>query len=633
MDIVDVIGDYVNLKRAGANYKGLSPFNEEKTPSFMVSPAKEIFKCFSSSKGGDAITFIMEIEGVGYIEAIKQLAKKYGVEVQEEEATDEQKEAQSEREALFIVLNFAKDFFADTLWKHEEGQSIGYSYFKERGFSDDTIRTFDLGYALEAWKGLTDVAVKKGHSPDLLEKAGLLIRKEDKSYDRFRGRVVFPIHNVAGKPIAFGARILKKGDAAKNQPKYINSPETPVYHKSDVLYGIHQARHAIRKEDTVYLVEGYTDVVSLYQAGVQNVVASSGTALTTNQIRLIRRFTENVTVLFDGDAAGIRASLRGIDMILEGGLNVKAVVFPDKEDPDSYSRKLGGPAFKQYLLDNAKDFITFKAGLLTDSTEGDPVARAQTIRDIVESISRIPDAIKRSVYLRQTSQLLGVEEQVLINEQNKLLIQRERDQQKEQRRKAEEPGTVTAEEVLAAAPEEAPRPADSQEGAMREKGILRYLLLYGQEQVNDQQRLYEYILDEISDYEFETAIYKDILSQVLNRVKAGATPEAKWFMHNAEPAIQQEVTDMITERYQISENWQKQYQIHVPNEQEVLGHSIYSDIQYLKLYTIRKTLSDIIDQLKHADNDDEMMNLQRLHMSYKAKMMEITGPKGSVIGP
>ncbi|HTH56493.1 MAG TPA: DNA primase, partial [Cyclobacteriaceae bacterium] len=361
VDIYDVVSDFVSLKKSGQNYKGLSPFNNEKTPSFFVVPAKGIFKDFSSGKGGDAFTFVMEHEKMSYVEAIRYLAKKYGVEIKEDRSSGESKEAQSERESLYILMNFAKDFYKQTLTQSEEGKSIGLSYFRERGFNDRTLEKFELGYALEGWENFSKEAISKGYNKELLEKTGLVVKKEDgSSYDRFRGRVIFPVHGLSGKVVAFGARMLGK---EKNQPKYINSPETEIYHKSDVLYGLYQGKNAIRQHDVCYLVEGYTDVISMHQADVENVVASSGTALTENQIKLIRRFTENITVLFDGDNAGIKAALRGIDMILRGGLNVRVMLFPDGEDPDSFSRKVGTTEFQKYLKEHTQDFVSFKAGL------------------------------------------------------------------------------------------------------------------------------------------------------------------------------------------------------------------------------------------------------------------------------
>jgi DNA primase len=379
VDIVDVVSDFISLKRFGQNYKALSPFTNEKTPSFYVVPAKGIFKDFSSGKGGDAISFVIEHEGMSYLEAIKYLAKKYGVEIKEDRVQPVDQIIQDNKDSLYLVMNYAKDCYRDNLFNSDEGKSIGLSYFRERGFNNKTVEKFDLGYSINEWDNLFKKAIKSGYSEDILEKSGLLIKKDDgKKYDRFRGRVMFPVHNLSGKVIAFGARILTK---EKDQPKYINSPETDIYHKSQVLYGIFHSKNAIRQEDFCYLVEGYTDVNSMFQAGVENVVASSGTALTAEQINLMRRFTENVTVLFDGDQAGIRAALRGIDLVLKAGLNVKVVLLPDGEDPDSFSKKLGSSEFKSFLNSNSKDFLTFKAELYADEAKKDPIKKA----DLIES--------------------------------------------------------------------------------------------------------------------------------------------------------------------------------------------------------------------------------------------------------
>ena len=409
-DVLEVISDYVDLKKAGSNYRGLSPFNQERTPSFYVVPSKGFFKDFSSGKAGDAITFLMEAEGMSYLEAIKHLAKKYGIEIQEEAPTDEELLARNERDSLFIVMKFAAQYFQDTLWKHDDGRAIGLSYFKERGFSEATIREFGLGYTLEQWDGLIKEAEQKNYSVDLLEKAGLVVKREEenKQYDRFRGRVMFPIYNVSGRILAFGGRILgNKTEKTAGRPsagrppaKYINSPETPIYHKSDVLYGIFQAKQAIRQEEVCYLVEGYTDVISLHQAGVKNVVASSGTSLTHEQIRLISRYTKNVVVLFDGDAAGLKASFRGIDMILEGGLNVKAVVLPEGEDPDTLARRLSAQELKDFLQAHQEDFISFKTNIYQKEAADDPIKRAELIREVVSTIAKVPDPIQRQVYVK-----------------------------------------------------------------------------------------------------------------------------------------------------------------------------------------------------------------------------------------
>jgi DNA primase len=416
--IVDVVSQYVTLKRRGINYVGLCPFHTDKTPSFYVSPAKNICKCFACGEGGTAVHFIMKHEQLSYYEALKYLAKKYNIEIQERELTDEQKHAYNERESLFILNDFARTHFMNMLHEHIEGKSVGLSYFKERGFREDIIQKFQLGYSLEQKDAFSQEAIRNGYKEDYLIKTGLTIKSEHNNalIDRFRGRVMFPVHTLSGKVIAFGGRILKK---AENTGKYINSPESEIYHKGNELYGIYFAKQAITKNDCCYLVEGYTDVISMHQAGIENVVASSGTALTHGQIRLIHRFTENVTVIYDGDAAGIKAALRGIDLLLEDGMNIKVVLLPDGEDPDSFARKQNAESLTKYIKEHEVDFIRFKTKLLLDEAGNDPIKRASLITDIVSSISVIPDNIIRSVYIKDCSILLDIDERILIQEVNK----------------------------------------------------------------------------------------------------------------------------------------------------------------------------------------------------------------------
>src|ERR1700748_300942 len=417
-DIVEVIGEFVQLKKRGANYVGLSPFANERTPSFTVSPAKGIFKDFSSGKGGSAVTFLMEHEKFTYPEALKWLAKKYGIEVEETVETAENKEAENHRESLMIVSAYAAKFFHESLLESDEGKNIGLSYFKERGFSNETIKKFELGYSPDQWEAFTGQALKDSYQEEFLVESGLSVKRDNGTlYDRYRGRVMFPIHGFTGRVIAFGGRTLKTD---KNVPKYVNSPESEIYQKSNVLYGLFFAKKAIRDEDNCYLVEGYADVLSVHQAGIENVVASSGTSLTVEQIRLISRFTKNITILYDGDAAGIKASLRGLDMILEEGLNVKVVLFPDGHDPDSYVRSVGTNAFKKHIEDNKKDFILYKTDLLLTDAGTDPIKRAEIIREIVESLAKITDSIKASVFIKECSYQLQIDERALLSELNKM---------------------------------------------------------------------------------------------------------------------------------------------------------------------------------------------------------------------
>ncbi|SNZ00841.1 DNA primase [Flagellimonas pacifica] len=413
----EVIGDFVQLKKAGSNFKGLSPFSDERTPSFMVSPVKQIWKDFSSGKGGNVVAFLMEHEHFTYPEAIKYLAKKYNIEIEETEQTNEQKEQANERESMYLVSEHAQKYFTETLWDSEPGKAIGLTYFKERGFTDETIKKFGLGYALDEWEAFTKNALDNGYQLEFLEKTGLTIVKEQtggesRKFDRFKGRVLFPIHSMSGRVLGFGGRILTND---KKAAKYLNSPESDIYHKSKVLYGIYYAKQAIAKEDNCYLVEGYTDVIQFYQSGVQNVVASSGTALTPEQIRLINRLTKNITVLFDGDAAGLRASLRGIDLILEQGMNVKVCTFPEGEDPDSFAKNNTYEDLVLYLEENSMDFIQFKTSLLAKEAANDPIKRADTVRDIVNSISKIPDRIKKEIYIQECAKMMQISEEVLYN--------------------------------------------------------------------------------------------------------------------------------------------------------------------------------------------------------------------------
>src|SRR6195952_1685473 len=443
-DIVEVIGEFVQLKKRGANYVGLSPFANERTPSFTVSPVKGIFKDFSSGKGGSAVTFLMELEKFSYPEALKWLAKKYGIEVEETVEAPENREAENHRESLMIVTAYAAKFFHESLLDTDEGKNIGLSYFKERGFSKETITKFELGYSPDQWEAFTGQAIKEGYKQEFLEESGLSVKRDNGTlYDRYRGRVMFPIHSFSGRVIAFGGRTLKSD---KNVPKYVNSPESEIYHKSNVLYGLFFAKKAIRDEDNCYLVEGYADVLSVHQAGIENVVASSGTSLTVEQIRLIGRFTKNITILYDGDAAGIKASLRGLDMILQEGLNVKVVLFPDGHDPDSFVRNHGTNGFKKHIAENKKDFILYKTDILLKEAGTDPIKRAEVIREIVESIAKIPDSIKASVFIKECSYQLQIDERALLSELNKMRTAKaKKDSQQQQQR---EQRAAPAEEYL-----------------------------------------------------------------------------------------------------------------------------------------------------------------------------------------
>lgn len=549
-DIVDVVSDFVSLRRRGANYWGLCPFHDDKSPSFSVSPSKGVCKCFSCGKGGSAIHFIMEHEQLSYYEALKYLAKKYNIEVHEKELTDEEKQKRTERESMFVINAFAQEFFSHSLLETEEGRSVGMAYFRERGFNEDIIRKFGLGYSPEKRDALAQEAKKRGYKTEFLLKTGLCREGQHGSiYDLFAGRVMFPVYSVSGKVVAFGGRILKSGVKIS---KYFNSPESDIYHKSNELYGIYQAKRAIEKERCCYLVEGYTDVLSMHQSGIENVVASSGTALTPGQIRLIHRFTDNITVLYDGDAPGIKASLRGIDLILQEGLNIKVVLLPDGEDPDSFSKSQSAESFRKYIKEHETDFIRFKTQLLLEDAGEDPIKRAAIISNIVESISLIPDAIVRSVYVQECSRLLQIDEQVLLSELNKRRQKRAEQQSTRERYQAaghrpaqpastQQPAVAGGNESPAEGGETPPPHALtdipvapevsaidnttlSQRVANRspldkyEREIIRYIVRYGYRNLFETsegswQKVWEYITDELSidHIELSNPLYKQIM--------------------------------------------------------------------------------------------------------------------------
>jgi DNA primase len=629
LDIIDVIGDFVSLKRSGQNYKALSPFTNEKTASFYVVPSKGIFKDFSSGKGGDAITFVMEHEGMSYVEAIRYLAKKYGVEIKEDEGKrQEELASQSTRDALYIVMNFAKDYYKDLLFKNEEGRSIGLSYFRERGFNDRTIEKFELGYSLNEWDNLSKAAITKGYSEEMLEKSGLMIVKDEggdsrvKKYDRFRGRVIFPVHNLSGKIVAFGARILTK---EKDQPKYINSPETEIYHKSNVLYGMFQAKNAIRKEEFCYLVEGYTDVISLHQADVENVVASSGTALTEEQIKLMRRFTENVTVLYDGDAAGIKAAVRGIDLVLKGGLNVRIVLLPDGEDPDSYSRKMGSTEFKKYLVEHTQDFISFKISLYSKDAAHDPIKKAEAIREIVASISVIPDPIKRSVYIQETSVLLKISEAVLFTELNKMLI-RERDKKTQEkiRDEVKQPAEPIIEDTQVS------KTDISSMVQMQERETIRLLLNYAESQY-EEQRLIDFVLTELEDVEFTNPVFKEIYQAFHENADKKKVVDTYYFMEHGSPGVKSAVADLTTHRYETSKHWSDKYHIYFPHEKDIVKDAAYANILRLKFRLIQKLMEENLAEMKKTSNEADLEKFFTIHEQLKGAEKEIATILGIVV--
>ena len=627
--VEEVIGEFVQLKKAGSNFKGLSPFTDEKSPSFMVSPVKQIWKDFSTGKGGNAISFLMEHEHYSYPEAIKWLAKKYNIEIEETEQTDEQKAQMNERESMFLVSNFAKDYFHDLMLKTNQGKAIGLSYFKERGFTDETIKKFDLGYCLDEWDNFTNAALAKGYDLKYLASTGLTIVKENKQFDRFKGRVMFPIHSMSGRILGFGGRILK---ADKKAAKYLNSPESDIYHKSKILYGIYQAKKEIAKQDNCYLVEGYTDVISFNQSNIENVVASSGTALTSDQIRLVNRLTKNITVLFDGDAAGIRASIRGIDLILEQGMNVKVVQFPDGEDPDSFAKSHSNSELKAYLEDSAQDFINFKVSLLLKDSNNDPIKKAGVIRDIVTSISKIPDSIQREVYIQECSRIMEISERVLFSELAQLLKKEVSAKAKKSR-----PQAVPNQDPNQPPPEYFAEMEQAQMGVVKggevafkkvdqlsilEREIIRILLLFGNEQVDFLEEIvnvdedgketittreyqnsvsaeiYVHLHDD--EIEFSNEIFQEIYTEIIHQINQSEKLNIDSLVNHPNPSIANTVTSILMdeEKHQLS-NWEGQ-NIFVTKATEVLYKAVNDSVFNLRRILIGKKIDELMNEAKES---------------------------------
>ncbi len=624
-DIVEVIGEFVQLKKRGANYVGLSPFANERTPSFTVSPAKGIFKDFSSGKGGSAVTFLMELEKFSYPEALKWLAKKYGIEVEETVETPENREEENHRESLMIVTAYAARFFHESLLETDEGKSIGLSYFKERGFNADTIKKFELGYSPDQWEAFTGTALKEGYQQEFLEESGLSVKRDNGSlYDRYRGRVMFPIHSFTGRVIAFGGRTLKSD---KNVPKYVNSPESEIYHKSNVLYGLFFAKKAIREEDNCYLVEGYADVISVHQAGIENVVASSGTSLTVEQIRLIGRFTKNITILYDGDAAGIKASLRGLDMILEEGLNVKVVLFPDGHDPDSYVRNLGTNAFKKHIEDNKKDFILYKTNILLKEAGNDPIKKSEVIREIVESIAKIPDSIKASVFIKECSHILQIDERALLSELNKMRQAKAKKDSQQQISKA----AIEYEAAILEEPVEKPK----KESDSQEKEIIRLLLLYGNKMISWDGIADTYIgpfmIAELNDVEFEHPASKTFVEIYSKEVENGILPEEQHFIHYPDKEIVDLTVTLLATKYTLSDNWYEMHKIMVPDEQANMKATILGAIFHLKKQKVGKMLETLRAELQNTTGEADQEILLNQYIRMKKVEKTISDYLGSVI--
>ena len=612
--VEEVLGDFVQLKKSGSNFKGLSPFTDERSPSFMVSPVKQIWKDFSSGKGGNVVAFLMEHEHFTYPEAIKYLAKKYNIEIEETEQTDEQKQLLDERESMYLVSEFASTYFQNTMLKTDQGKAIGLSYFKERGFTDETIKTFGLGYCLDEWDSFTSEAIRKGYKMDYLEKTGLTIVKGEKQFDRFKGRVMFPIQSMSGRVLGFGGRILTSD---KKAAKYLNSPESDIYHKSKVLYGIYHAKQHIAKEDNCYLVEGYTDVIQFHQSGIENTVSSSGTALTSEQIRLINRLTKNITVLFDGDAAGMRAAIRGIDLILEQGMNVKVVVFPEGEDPDSFAKKNSQTELEEYLEENSKDFIEFKASLLYQDAKNDPVKRANLIHDMVSSIAKIPNQIQQEVYIQECSRIMDISEEVLFSTLTQLLA-------KEGKAAPQNKGKKKSFEVVK---NDMSTRTKVDELFELERKIISLLLLYGtvEEEFEDmvwkenaqgelllepeiqKAKVFEKIYLDLQEDEvaLSNELFKELYNLVISKLNEEGTLTLETFVNELDSKLSGEVTTILMEEEQyVLHDWDRM-DITVKQKDASIARLVNETILALRRFLITRKIDELSQEIKEKTGENE----------------------------
>jgi len=608
--VEEVVGEFVSLKKRGVNLLGLCPFHNEKTPSFTVSPGKGIFKCFGCGKAGNSVGFVMEHEHLSYPDALRYLARKYNIEIEEKKQTPEELAAMNERESLLHVTEFAANFFFKTLTETEEGKNVGLSYFHERGLRFDTIENFQLGYSPQSYDGFTNAALKAGYKIEYLEKSGLTLVRDGRNIDRFRGRVIFPIQTQSGRVIGFGGRIL---GANKKLAKYVNSPESEIYNKSKTLYGIWHARNEIVRHDRCFLVEGYTDVISLHQAGIKNVVASSGTSLTHEQIRLIKRYTPNITILYDGDSAGIKASFRGIDLILEEGMNVYVVLFPEGEDPDSYARSHRSDEVEKFLNEKAETFINFKSNVLIADAAGDPVKMASLIREIVGSISLIPEPITRTLFIRECSTMMNIDEQTLMAEMNKKRRENLKNHHK----------TMGRQESEAIVPVSISPPQQKEQSVEKsrkdcEREIARLLILYGdmeftlKEYDEDNVRtdhqipVAPFIISELNedDTTFEEPVYQEILLAFIRGVAEEKLPKKEFFVNNPDPTFVTAIVDLIQEPYALSDVWEKKH-IDIPTEEKKLKEAVFHALFSLKYYIIDKEMEIVDKEIKEASSPEE----------------------------
>ncbi|MBL0201400.1 MAG: DNA primase [Chitinophagaceae bacterium] len=633
IDIVEIVGSFIKLKKRGANYLGLCPFHNEKTPSFTVSPSKEIYKCFGCGKSGNSISFLMEAEKYSYVEALRWLAAKYNVEIEESETSPEFKQQQQVADSLYIINNFAQKYFTDALLNSEEGQDIALSYLKERGFREEIINKFQLGYNSEARDGFTKAALASQYSLEYLQKTGLVNVRDGHAYDNYRGRIIFPIHNQSGKVLGFGARIIKKNDKA---PKYINTPENEIYVKSKILYGSYFARQAIDKADECLLVEGYTDVVSLHQAGVENVVASGGTSLTPDQLRLIKKYTNNLTIIYDGDGAGIKAALRGLDLALEESLNVKLVLIPDGEDPDSYVNKVGTAQFINFVNENKKDFILFQLGIALKDAGNDSTKKSVVVNQIAETISKInktEDFTKQQDYIKQCSEILKIEESglhALVNKFIREKVNKEETRVNRDQRFAEESSSV-----------EQYNEADTDVTALfnkdeiHEQAMIRSLLEFGLKNWNEKLKVAEYIFKEIEENQLEELIDNKELIRVMQTYKAwfdaGIEPTARNFLYHEDQQMSSLVVSIMDFNYEISPKWKEHFEGFIATREDLFAEEVFSTLNYLKLRKIKRLMDENQRDLEKSTVAEDQMILVQTHQHLKQMEIELTKQLGTVI--
>ena len=632
IDIIDIIGSFIKLKKRGTSYLGLCPFHNEKSPSFTVSPAKEIYKCFGCGRSGNSIGFLMEHEKYSYVEALRWLAQKYNVDVEETETTPEQKLQQLSADSLFIINGFAQKFFSDYLFNNEDGQDIGLSYLKQRGFREEIIKKFQLGFNPEARDSFAQAAINAQYNLELLQKSGLVAIRDERPVDNYRGRIIFPIHNQSGKVLGFGARILKTNDRA---PKYINTPENEIYVKSKILYGSYFARMAIDKADECLLVEGYTDVVSLHQAGIENVVASGGTSLTPDQLRLVKKYTNNLTIIYDGDSAGIKAALRGLDLALEESLNVKLVLIPDKEDPDSYVNKVGATAFAQFVAENKKDFILFQLGVMLQDAGADSNKKSAVVNQVAETISKInkaEDFTKQQDYIKQCAEILKIEETGLHALVNKFIREKVN---KEESRASRESANQSAVDNGQPFEIEDDAVALLYKDEPHERAMVRSLLEFGLKSWNEQQRVADHVFTEIEENQLEELIDNKNLIDLIKTYKAwydeGLEPTAKTFTYHEDNVIRQLAMQVMDYDHEISPNWKEVYEGKIDTREDLYKEEVFSTVNYLKLRKIKRLIDENQRDLEKAQASEEQLVLLQIHQHLKQMEIDLTKSIGTVI--